>query len=702
MKSLIISKIKLYSNNFHFFLIPILVCLLGFNSYIFFILLAIYLIFVYFKTKLILPILLIILLFVIRYLLFLYFVNLPIDEESNLYILNRNDNSYEGYIGFKKIIIYGNNLKYKPGDIIKCKLKINDISKKNYSEDFDYKLYLYSKNTNVTAYIEKEELISNSFSIYSIKYYYLNYLKSNLCLDSYNYVSALVFGNNQFENELKDSFSALGISHIIAISGMHILFLNKFLKFILFKLFGYYKDLIPNFIIFIYLLIIGFPLSSVRALLFLIIGSLSNKSKVLSKLDILSISCLIMLFINPFYGYNTGFLLSFIVSFVLIFKDDIIKNSNNKIIDSYKTYFLIFLFTLPLVINMSNRISLISLLLSSILSTIISFIILPLSYVLAIIPISDFIFKYIFIFLNQYLINISNYNFMIPIKSFNIYLSSIYYLMLFVFIYSLIKKKFIIFNFSLLISYLLIILSFRYINPIAKITFINCGQGDSSLIEAPYSKEIIVIDCYNSYEFLRRQGIYNIDYLILSHSDNDHIGDYKEILNDFNVRKIIYPKYDLRFEELLVDYDNKIGIDDNYKINDYLNINILGPINSYDDPNSNSIVIKLNIYNTSILYTGDMTEKEEIDVINKYQDILESDILKVAHHGSDTSSSIDFLNCVNPKNSIISVGLNNSYNLPNDDIVERLKERSNLYMTKDSGNITLSIYDNKYKLSTYY
>jgi hypothetical protein len=79
MKSLIISKIKLYSNNFHFFLIPILVCLLGFNSYIFFILLAIYLIFVYFKTKLILPILLIILLFVIRYLLFLYFVNLPID-----------------------------------------------------------------------------------------------------------------------------------------------------------------------------------------------------------------------------------------------------------------------------------------------------------------------------------------------------------------------------------------------------------------------------------------------------------------------------------------------------------------------------------------------------------------------------------------------------------------------------------------------
>lgn len=550
--------------------------------------------------------------------------------------------------------------------------------------------------------MEKEELINNTFSIYSIKYYYLNYLKSNLSLDSYNYVSALVFGANQFENELKDSFSALGISHIIAISGMHILFLNKFLKFILFKIFGYYKDLIPNLLIFIYLLIIGFPLSSVRALLFLIIGSLSNKTKILTKLDILSISCLIMLFINPFYGYNTGFLLSFIVSFVLIFKDDILKNNNYKIINSYKTYFLIFLFTLPFIINMSNRISLISLLLSPILSTIISFIILPLSYVLAIIPILDFIFKYIFIFLNNYLINISNYNLMIPIKSFNIYLSSIYYLILFIFIYSLIKKKLVILNFSLLTSYLLIILNFKYFNPIANVTFINCGQGDSSLIEAPYSKEIIIIDCYNSYDFLKREGIYNIDYLILSHSDNDHIGDYKLILDNFNVKKIIYPIFDLRFDELLINYDNKIGIDDNYKINDYLNINILGPINNYEDPNSNSIVLKINIYNTSILYTGDMTEKEEIDVLNKYKDVLDSDILKVAHHGSNTSSSINFLNSVNPKDSIISVGLNNSYNLPSEEIVNRLKEISNLYMTKDSGNITLKIYKKSYKLSTYY
>ena len=98
MKSLIISKIKQYSSNFHFFLIPILLCLLGFNSFIFFIFLAIYLIFIYFKTKLIFPILLIILLFIIRYLLFLYFVNLPINEDANLYILNKNDNSYEGYM----------------------------------------------------------------------------------------------------------------------------------------------------------------------------------------------------------------------------------------------------------------------------------------------------------------------------------------------------------------------------------------------------------------------------------------------------------------------------------------------------------------------------------------------------------------------------------------------------------------------------
>ena len=96
-----------------------------------------------------------------------------------------------------------------------------------------------------------------------------------------------------------------------------------------------------------------------------------------------------------------------------------------------------------------------------------------------------------------------------------------------------------------------------------------------------------------------------------------------------------------------------------------------------------------------------MTEKEENDVLNKYKNKLKSDILKVAHHGSNTSSSKEFIKCVNPKDSVISVGLNNSYNLPNKEIVDRIKNYSNIYLTSELGNIDLYIYSDHYDISGY-
>ena len=111
--------------------------------------------------------------------------------------------------------------------------------------------------------------------------------------------------------------------------------------------------------------------------------------------------------------------------------------------------------------------------------------------------------------------------------------------------------------------------------------------------------------------------------------------------------------------------------------------------------------MKININNTSFLFTGDMTEREENDCINKYKNELASNILKVAHHGSNTSSSLEFINLVKPDISIISVGEYNDYGLPNKEIVDRLNRYSNVYMTKNSGNINIRISKDKYNISTY-
>ena len=138
----------------------------------------------------------------------------------------------------------------------------------------------------------------------------------------------------------------------------------------------------------------------------------------------------------------------------------------------------------------------------------------------------------------------------------------------------------------------------KYLNPISSVTFISVGDGDSALIRLPFSQGVLLVDAYNSYDYLKTEGISKIDYLLLTHSDDDHTGDYKKILDNINVSYIIYPKYDNRFKELLKDYDNKIEVksDTNLKFKN-TNIKILGPVMDNETPNNNSIVFKIDIFN---------------------------------------------------------------------------------------------------------
>ena len=625
-------------------------------------------------------------------------------ESYTVYVSDvRNEDSYIVYSGINKILVYDYDHNVAPGDTLTLTLKINS-SNKSYLTDFDYESYLFSKGISLSARATSRRFIKHGFSINSVKYYYLKYLKNNLSEDSYNYVLAMVFGDNNLEDDIKDGYSALGISHVLAISGLHILFLYKIISFIMLKLFHYYRNKIPIILITMFVLFIGAPASCLRALLFLILGELNKSGNTkYTRLDILSISCILMLIYSPYFAYQAGFLLSFLVNFVLIYSNEIIGKSKSKLLGSYKTYILIFLSTLPIVVNFSNVISLLSILLSPILSLLISFILLPICYIESILPITDYIFKYFFIALNLYIVGLKNIAIFIHIKSFNIYMSAIYYSLLILGVYSKIKNKHVIISIGILSGYMLGILLIDFVNPFGSVTFIDVGQGDSCIVRLPFNKGVMVIDAYNSFEYIRSTGITKIDYLVLTHSDNDHIGDYKEIIEYFDVGCLLYPEYDTKFSEVLDGIDVvSYPVNDNTKIKSKkFSFNILGPINSYSDANSNSIVIRLEIYSSIFMLTGDMTEAEENDILAKYEKELDSDILKVAHHGSNTSSSLAFLNAVSPSYSIISVGENNTYGLPNSEIIERLSSLSKVYMTKVSGNITVKVIKNSFKIYTY-
>ena len=239
-------------------------------------------------------------------------------------------------------------------------------------------------------------------------------------------------------------------------------------------------------------------------------------------------------------------------------------------------------------------------------------------------------------------------------------------------------------------------------NDLLKVHYLDVGQGDSIFIELP-NNETMLIDAAESYQseniinYLKNLNYQKIDYVIGTHPHTDHIGGLKDIINTFEIGKIYMPKVvstTKTYESLLMAIKNK-----NLKINtakagtsiidtDALKINILAPNNStYTELNNYSAVTKITYGTTKFLFMGDAEKLSE----NEIKENVTADVIKIGHHGSNTSSSIDFIKKVNAKYGIISVGLNNKYNLPKEETITNWeKSGTKIYLTSINGTIRAS------------
>lgn len=237
-------------------------------------------------------------------------------------------------------------------------------------------------------------------------------------------------------------------------------------------------------------------------------------------------------------------------------------------------------------------------------------------------------------------------------------------------------------------------------------------NGDSTLIVSPYGKTIL-IDGGESEKnilipYLLARKIKKIDYLVISHFDSDHVGGLLEVMEHLKVKNVVISKqieytenYEIfkkiakekRMKVLIVRQKNKMRIEKN------LYIDILWPnqsdIISENVLNNNSIVCKLNYEKFSILFTGDIEETAEKQILEYYKNnfkMLNSTMLKVAHHGSKTSTTQEFLNAVNPQFALIGVGKNNTFGHPSNEVIERLKKHNTkIYRTDEMGEIRFTI-----------
>ena len=228
-----------------------------------------------------------------------------------------------------------------------------------------------------------------------------------------------------------------------------------------------------------------------------------------------------------------------------------------------------------------------------------------------------------------------------------------------------------------------------------KVYFFDVGQADSMLIQN--NGENMLIDAGNNEDGetlvnnLKTLGVEKIDYLVGTHPHEDHIGGMDDIINNFSIGKIFMPSVSTNtktFEDVIDAAKNKGLQIETPKTGDEFtvgsaNCNVVYVGDNKENLNLSSIIIKMKYNNLSYLFTGDT----EADVENKI-DFGKINILKVAHHGSDTSSSEKFVNETAPEVAIISVGKDNSYGHPSNEIIKRYeKVGSKIYRTDEVGNI---------------
>lgn len=590
---------------------------------------------------------------------------------------------------------------YSFGDKIYIEGEISVPNNNTIPNNFNYKDYLYHKYIYYIIKIDKIKIISKNDNIFlNIKnsiYKRIDTIKYN------NYLYAFILGKSYYiDSEVLNNYKINGITHLFALSGLHVSMFSSIILFILkkIKLSEKLSYFITSLFLIFFAFIASFTPSIIRSVLFFILSSINNVYYLYIKPKyLLYIVFSILIFINPFYIYDTGFILSFCISFfILLFNE---KNKiNNNLLSILVISILSTLSSLPIIINMSYEINILGFINNLFFIPYVTYIVFPLSIIVVFISKLSFILNFLIIimeYISKVSSNILNVKLIFPKMS--LFLIIIYYVLLILIVKKInLKKIFIIY-----LSFLYFRCNFDKNN---YVYFIDVGQGDSALIVTKNNKSVLIdtggkvgsnysLMKSNVIPFFKSIGIRKLDYLFITHGDYDHAGYGIDLVNNFNVKNRFTNKgkYNSLEKKLNIKSFNnsyiKIDNVEIYSLNSKL----------YNNENSDSLVLLVIIDNYKLLFMGDASINTEKDIMNNY-DIGDVFILKVGHHGSKTSSSEEFINSVNPKYSIISVGKNNKFGHPNKEVLDNLSS-SKIYRTDIDGSIMFKIKKDKLRIETY-
>jgi competence protein ComEC len=602
---------------------------------------------------------------------------------------------------------------------------------RNY-KGYNYKQYLKTKKIIGTVELEKAKILksSNGSFIHNIQKYIKDTINGTLTDEEGNLLLAILLGDkDKLSEDIQESFKTSNLSHMLAVSGAHVSYIILGLTYVLQNSIIGKKNgkIVCIIFLLVFMAITNFTPSVTRACIMAVLtlfsGIIYRKSDVYTNI---SVAALITLIFNPYNLLDLGFQLSYggTIGIIIFIKRIQEKKSNSKVINYIKQMALVSIYAniiiIPIMMYHFNTVSF-----TFIISNIMA------SPILGIIVITGFLFiitsitvkpltSLIAIFIKpilSILIKISQICSKLPFSNILVvtpYMFNVisYYAII---LYCIKSKKNNKCKIIICLLIVLILINFIiYIFPQKlRIFFIDVGQGDSTLIITPDKKTVLIdgggSDSFDVGEkvllpYLLDRRILKVDYVLISHFDTDHCGGILTIMEKVKVKNIIISEqaehsenYE-RFKKLMI--HKKIRLievkkGDKIKIGRYSEFKILFPTSrllSENPLNNNSIVAQFNYNNFKMLFTGDIEKLAEQQILKAEKAEIRADILKVAHHGSKTSSIPEFIKAVKPKIALIGVGKNNTFGHPNQQTIKNLENiKCRIYRTDLQGEIIIKI-----------
>ncbi len=646
-----------------------------------------------------------------------------------------------------------------PGDSIEYFAKWYSIHPPTIPGTFDTKSWLKSQKLNAYGELKDFKILCSKktpeYYFYTFKKWMLSRLRAYASPAEAGMLLGLLAGDRSgIPETLQNNFRRTGLVHVLAISGFHVVLLSEILLLILkaFRLSHLSAKLIAFILLLVYIPVTGAsPAVSRAVLMFIVVQSGSFFNKKADALNILGFALLILVFINPDELWNPGFQLSAAATAGIIigqslkliqkinFKNFLFKSLKTHLIEPSFVTLCATVFTAPFLIYHFQTLSPIAWLGNLIIVPLIAFamqaglfdLLLPISYIEAPLVETSTFFLRLASYLTQILSDSPNASVTVgPYSTPTLCLFSV----LLILSPAIWKNKSA--RWCFLILCLIASVSFfsnsalHKLNPSWKITVLDVGQAECIVLQTP-SKRTYIIDAgvlqkrnpatEKIIPYLRNQGIQEIEALIITHGDADHYGGASLLLKMFPVKALwmsecsrIEDKKEWQ-ETVASALDQEVLVKDLkrgdvireeiprfiFQKKEYFEMKVLHP-NPFlcRDANTESITMHVKGLGRSILLTGDLTEKGETDILNT--DIqIQSDLLKVGHHGSKTSSQTRFLEAIKPQHALISSGRNNRFRHPSKIVTDRLEALKIPYLnTAYEGSLFVEFSRDSIKIST--